>query len=205
MFPQYVLYMHQATYDLAFLCGISTITFLEIYGGYGICLADFKMHEIEVKQVEYYDHASLIPKEDGKFTHPKLNNRKCISVACPNENGHKEVDTTSGQYIILVARRTSSADALTPHGDEQYKYSLALESGQPVHTGSKGTIDIDILIKEEKKAKNTGGNRFILISPKTFKMEDRSKIPENCAVIAGNDLINFIGLYALIIKEIQQD
>ena len=70
------------------------------------------------------------------------------------------------KYFILVARRTKSADALTPHGDEQYKFSLALESGQPVHTNSTGKISIKLLIQEKKKAEDTGGERFILISPK---------------------------------------
>lgn len=62
--------------------------------------------------------------------------------------------------------------------------------------------DIDLLVNEEKKAKDTGCERFILISPKTFKMEDRSEIPENCAVVARSDLINFIGPYALVISHL---
>ena len=68
----------------------------------------------------------------------------------------KSIDFTLGKYFILVTRRTKSADTLIPHGDEQYKFSLALESGQPVHTTSTGEIDIDILIKEEEKARATG-------------------------------------------------
>ncbi|GES77290.1 hypothetical protein GLOIN_2v1525970 [Rhizophagus clarus] len=103
---------------------------------------------------------------------------------------------------VQQVERTESADALTPHGDEQYKFSLPLVSRQQVYTNSTGEIDIDILIKEEKKARDTGCERFILISPKTFKMEDRSKILKDCAVVAGNDLINFISFYALIVFNI---
>uniref|UniRef100_U9TT51 Uncharacterized protein n=1 Tax=Rhizophagus irregularis (strain DAOM 181602 / DAOM 197198 / MUCL 43194) TaxID=747089 RepID=U9TT51_RHIID len=160
-FPKFMLRMHQATYGLANLLGISTITFTEIYGGNGICSNNFRNKEIQVKEIEYYEHSGLIPKEE-----------------------------------VLIARRTHSVDALTPHGDEQYKYSLALESGHPIHTNSTGEIDINILKNEAKKTLR-GCERFILISPKTF-IGNRTEIPENCAVVAGEDLLDFISPYAIL-------
>ncbi|CAB5387424.1 unnamed protein product [Rhizophagus irregularis] len=198
-FPKFMLRMHQATYGLANLLGISTITFTEIYGGNGICSNDFRNREIQVKEIEYYEHSGLIPKEEGKydeFFKPGLNDRKNIPVVCSGPLGYKEIDITLGKYLVLIARRTHSVDALTPHGDEQYKYSLALESGHPIHTNSTGEIDINILKNEAKKTLR-GCERFILISPKTF-IGDRTEIPENCAVVAGEDLLDFISPYAIL-------
>ncbi|CAB4409993.1 unnamed protein product [Rhizophagus irregularis] len=198
-FPKFMLRMHQATYGLANLLGISTITFTEIYGGNGICSNDFRNKEIQVKEIEYYEHSGLIPKEEGKydeFSKPGLNDRKNIPVVCSGPLGYKEIDITLGKYLVLIARRTHSVDALTPHGDEQYKYSLALESGHPIHTNSTGEIDINILKNEAKKTLR-GCERFILISPKTF-IGNRTEIPENCAVVAGEDLLDFISPYAIL-------
>src|SRR5204863_9443440 len=36
-FSQFILRMHQATYGLAFSLGIPSITFTDIYSGYGLC------------------------------------------------------------------------------------------------------------------------------------------------------------------------
>ncbi|RGB34957.1 hypothetical protein C1646_759944 [Rhizophagus diaphanus] len=155
-FPRFMLRMHQATYGLANLLGISTITFTEIYGGNGICSNDFRNKEIQVKEIEYYEHSGLIPKEEGKydeFSKPGLKDRKIF-------------------------------------------HYLALESGYPIHTSSTGEIGINILKNEAKKALR-GCERFILISPKTF-IGDRTEIPENCAVVAGEDLLNFISPYAIL-------
>ncbi|CAG8844348.1 36066_t:CDS:2, partial [Racocetra persica] len=100
-----------------------------------------------------------------------------LPVISSNKEGYKEIDVTSGRYIVLLARRTKSADAITPHADEQYKFSLALESGQPIHTSSRGKVGVDIIFEEEKKAKN-----YI--------------------IVAGKDLINFVGLYADVVARI---
>jgi len=125
-------------------------------------------------------------------------------VICSNGDGYKEIDITSGRYIVLIFRRTKSANAITPHADKQYKFSLALESGQPVHTNCTGEIGADVIIKEGKKARATGCERLIIITPKKFKKGDIQKIPENCAVVAGKDLINFIGLYADVVARISK-
>ncbi|GBB98414.1 hypothetical protein RclHR1_03220007 [Rhizophagus clarus] len=133
--------MHQVTYCLAYHLSIESITFTEIYGGYGYCSREFRRFEIKTKRIKYYELASLIPKKDNqydKFIKPGLEDRKRVPVVCANQKGYKEIDSTSGGYLVLIARRTESADALAPHGDKQYKYSLSLESGHPVHTNSTG-------------------------------------------------------------------
>ena len=48
----------------------------------------------------------------------------------------------------------------------------------------------------------------LYLSHQNFKMkkdEDMSMISENCAVVAGNDLINFISLYAFVVSDIAKN
>jgi hypothetical protein len=112
----------------------------------------------------------LIPKDSdkGKFTRPGLN-RKCVTVICPedfDERGYREIDATSGKYIIKLRKRISSADAILPHADEQYKYSEALQSGYPVHKDKTGKLGIDTVEDEIVKV---GAERLVIVTPKNSK------------------------------------
>ncbi|CAG8746234.1 13230_t:CDS:2, partial [Racocetra fulgida] len=184
-FPQFILHMHHVTYTLVFRTGLP-ITIRDIYGGHVRGLDDVLNSRIDVQQsIEYHVHASLIPKTNDGFIKPGLLDRQKLPVISSNKEGYKEIDVTSGRYLVLLARRTKSADAITPHADEQYKFSLALESGQPIHTSSRGKIGVDIILEEEKKAK-----------------EDIQNIPDNCIIVAGKDLFDFVGLYADVVARI---
>ncbi|KAF0522607.1 hypothetical protein F8M41_015499 [Gigaspora margarita] len=111
-FPQFVLHMHHVTYSLAFRTG-STITIRDIYGG---CVRGPNRvldYNIDVRQqIEYYAHASLIPKTENGFSKPGLLDRTKLPVIVSNKNGFKEIDVTSGKYLVLLARQTKSADAI---------------------------------------------------------------------------------------------
>jgi hypothetical protein len=63
--------------------------------------------------------------------------------------GCQEIDATLGKYKLR--RRISSADAILPHADEQYKYSEALQSGYSIRF---------IKMKQENLVQTLRGNRF---------------------------------------------
>ncbi|CAG8771043.1 8617_t:CDS:2, partial [Gigaspora margarita] len=90
-FPQFVLYMHHVTYSLA-LRTSSTITIRDIYGG---CVRGTNRVldcNIDVRQqIEYYAHASLIPKTENGFSKPGLLDRTKLPIIVSNKNGFKEI------------------------------------------------------------------------------------------------------------------
>ncbi|RIB06911.1 hypothetical protein C2G38_2252945 [Gigaspora rosea] len=121
-FPQFILHMHHVTYSLAFRTGSSYITIHDIYGGCARGSNRVLDCDIDVRQqIEYYVRASLIPKTENSFSKPGLSDRSKLPVIVLNKNGFKEIDVTSEKYLVLIARRTKSADAITPHADEQYR------------------------------------------------------------------------------------
>ncbi|CAG8832559.1 16729_t:CDS:2, partial [Gigaspora margarita] len=93
-FQQFVLHMHHITYSLAFRTG-STITIRDIYGG---CVRGSNRVldcNIDVQQqIEYYAHASLIPKTENGFSKPGLLDRTNLPIIVSNKNGFKETDVT---------------------------------------------------------------------------------------------------------------
>jgi len=159
-FPDFVLRIHHATYGLMIRTGIHSITLREIYGQHIISPEEVLNHRIHVDTIEYHEQPPLIPKDSSKNKFPKPDlDRKYIAVMCSEDidkRGYQEIDATLGKYIIKLHRRISSADAILPHADEQYKYSETLESGYQVHKEKTGELSIDTVEKEVEKADATG-------------------------------------------------
>ncbi|CAG8795697.1 19789_t:CDS:2, partial [Dentiscutata erythropus] len=118
----------------------------------------------------FIPRAPLISKTFNSFVRPGLLDGRKLPVIFSNKEGYKEIDVMSGRYTVLIARRT-------------------------IHTNSTGKIGVDLILDEEKRASATGCNRFALVTPKTMDVEDIKNIPDNCIIMAGKDLINFIALY----------
>ncbi|CAI2188724.1 15931_t:CDS:2 [Funneliformis geosporum] len=204
-FPDFILRIHHATYGLMIRTGIRYITLSEIYGRYIDGPRRVLDHRIYVEIIDYHEQPPLIPKDSSKekFTRPDLD-RKRVAVMCSEDidkRGYQEIDATLGKYIIKLRRRISSADAILPHADEQYKYSEALESGYLVHKDKTGELSIDTVGKEVKKANATGAERLVIVTPKRFE----GNIPENCAIVAGADFVNFIIIYADLVARISTE
>jgi hypothetical protein len=204
-FPDFILRIHYATYGLMIRNGIHSITLREIYGQHIIGPEEVLNHRIRVDTIEYHVQPTLIPKDNlkAKFTRPNLD-RKHVAVMCSEDidnRGYQEIDATSGKYIIKLRRRISSADAILPHADEQYKYSEALESGYQVHKDKTGELGVDTVRKEVEKANNTGAERLVIVTPKRFE----DNISENCAIVAGIDFVNFIIIYADLVARISTE
>ena len=101
---------------------------------------------------------------------------------------YQEIDATLGKYIIKIHRRSKSVDAILPHADEQYKYGEALESGHSVHENTTEELSVEDVRKELKKALDTGAERLVIVTPKSFEGD----IPKNCAIVAGINFVNFL-------------
>jgi hypothetical protein len=103
------------------------------------------------------------------ITNNSQKNNSQTPVICPEDfdkRGYREIDATSGKYIIKLRKRISSADAILPHADEQYKYSEALQSGYPVHKDKTGKLGIDTVEDEIVKV---GAERLVIVTPKNSK------------------------------------
>jgi hypothetical protein len=207
-FPDFILQIHHATYSLMIRTGICSITLREIYGQHIIGPKEILNHRIRVDTIEYYEQPPLILKDSfkSKFTKSDLN-RKHIAVMCSesiDKRRYREIDTTLNKYIIKLCRRISSANAILPHADEQYKYSEALESRYQVHKKKTEELSIDTMEKEVKKAYDTGVERLVIVMPKRFEYDEQN-IPEGCAIVDGINFVNFIIIYADLVARISAE
>ncbi|RHZ68602.1 hypothetical protein Glove_294g172 [Diversispora epigaea] len=204
-FPDFILRIHHATYGLMICNGIEQITLKEIYGQHIIGPEEVLNHEICVNTIEYYEQPPLVPKDSSneQFTKSKLykEHRKHLEVICSEDvdrRGYREIDATSSRYIIKIRRKSPLADAILPHADEQYKYSETLKSKYPVYTSKTEKLSAKNVRIELEKALGTGADRLVIVTPKKFE----GNIPENCAIVAGIDFVNFIVIYADLVARI---
>jgi len=68
---------------------------------------------------------------------------------------------------VLVCRHSGSSDSLTPHAEEQYKFSSAIKSDFLVHETPTGEFTLEDFEKELKKA-TEGCECFIVMTVKRF-------------------------------------
>ncbi|RIA96857.1 hypothetical protein C1645_871831 [Glomus cerebriforme] len=207
-FSDFILRIHHATYGLMIRTGIRSITLREIYGQHIIGPKEVLNHRIHVDTIEYHEQPPLIPKNSSKskFTKPDLN-RKHITVMYSksiDKRKYREIDVTLDKFIIKLRKRISSANAILPHADEQYKCSEALKSEYRVHNEKTGELSIDTVKKEVEKANATGAERFVIVTPKRFE-DDEQNIPEDCAIISGINFVNFIIIYADLVARISAE
>lgn len=83
---------------------------------------------------------------------------------------YQEIDAISDKYIIKLCRKISSADAILPHADEQYKYSEALLCRYQIYKNKTGELSICTVEKEVKKADDTGQNNLKQLCQKDLKI-----------------------------------
>lgn len=140
---------------------------------------------------EMRDSSKPPSKKNKEFIRNNLTNHKEVVVIKDTDSNKAEtIDFTAGHSIMLTRRRCESADALTPHGDEQYKFSEAIQSGFPVHNDPNvGVYKLSSFKDELKKAK--GCNNFFLLIPKNFdnKVEE---LPPKSGIMFGDQLLSFI-------------
>ncbi|CAG8503084.1 4782_t:CDS:2 [Funneliformis caledonium] len=113
----------------------------------------------------------------------------------------EDVDITTGRFIVLVRRRIGSSDSLTPHADEQYKFSSAIETGFPVLEIPKGEFTLEDFNKELKKA-TEGCECFIVITVKQF-LHEVNELPSRVSrdlttrtgIVFGDRFLEFMGIY----------
>ncbi|CAG8675055.1 5821_t:CDS:2, partial [Cetraspora pellucida] len=114
---------------------VEGLTFLEaIDGTYDKAKAPLAIdiHHVEYKAVPALEVRKNIHNQPFKYNN--LTNRKeFLVMADTNSNMTEIVDTTTGRWFIITQKRSKSADALTPHGDEQYKFSASIASDYSVH------------------------------------------------------------------------
>ncbi|RGB35849.1 hypothetical protein C1646_742029 [Rhizophagus diaphanus] len=138
-FPIFILHMHLITYRLADLIGIHQMTIKEIYFGCLLASNEVLSKMIDIQHNVNYRTAPILKKKDhGELRNPytwnQLIDHKKVSVTADAKNDKVEdVDATTGCFIVLVRRCSGSSDSLTPHAEEQYKFSSVTESGFPVH------------------------------------------------------------------------
>ncbi len=100
--------------------------------------------------------------------------------------------------LVLNSRRAASSDAFTPHGDEQYKFSLYLASGQAIPQSARPetkTINDDLLYTEYNKR---ASEQFALISPKELHpnlAKTVNTLPLGQLLICGKQLKQFMGVF----------
>ncbi|CAB5217089.1 hypothetical protein GLOIN_2v1525970 [Rhizophagus irregularis DAOM 181602=DAOM 197198] len=64
-------------------------------------------------------------------------------------------------------KRSGLSDSLTPHAEEQYKFSSAIESGFPVHETTTGKFTLEDFENELEKA-TKGCECFVVMTVKRF-------------------------------------
>jgi len=101
----------------------------------------------------------------------------------------------------LVRRRSGTSDSLTPHAEEQYKFSSAIESGLPVHETSTGEFTLEDFKRELGKA-TVGCECFIVVTVKRF-LHNVNELPSRVSgnlttrtgIVFGDQFLEFMGIY----------
>ncbi|GBC07617.1 hypothetical protein RclHR1_07580005 [Rhizophagus clarus] len=134
------------------------MTIKEIYFGCLLASNEVLFKRIDIQHNVNYRSAPILKKKDyddpkNPYTWNQLIDHKKVSVIADAKNDKAEnVDVTTGRFIILVHRRSLSFSSLTPHAEEQYKFSSAVESGLPVHKTPTGVFLLVDFKKELEKA-----------------------------------------------------
>ncbi|CAG8575010.1 3325_t:CDS:2, partial [Ambispora gerdemannii] len=201
-FPIFIIHMHLITYRLAAMIGIRNMTIKDIYFGYIMASEETLSRTINIHPNVEYKAAPILEmrKNDPKhpFTYNNLTTREKVSViADTNSDRIETVDTTTGHFIVMTRKRSKSADALTPHADEQYKFSAAIASGHPVHKTSTGDVDLKEFKTELEKAK--GCECFVLLTIKRF-LHGVNELPPKSGIVFGDRLLGFMGIYGDLTK-----
>ncbi len=205
--PKFILHMHLITYRLADLLGIRQMTIEEIYFGCLLASNEMLSKTINIQPNVNYRSAPILKRKDyddlmNPYTWNQLIDRKKVSVIADANNDKVEnVDVTTGRFIVLVRRRSNSSDSLTPHAEEQYKFSSAIESGFPVHETSVGEFTLDDFKKELKKA-TEGCECFIVMTVKRFSHQV-NELPSRVSgdlttrtgIVFGDRFLEFMGIY----------
>ncbi len=206
-FPKFILHMHLITYRLADLIGIQQMTIKEIYFGCLLASNEVLSKIIDIQHNVNYRSAPILKKKeeygpDSPFTWNKLIDRKKVSVITDARiDKVEDVDITTGRFIVLVHRRSGSSDSLTPHAEEQYKFSSAIESGFPVYETSTEEFTLEDFEKELKKA-TEGCECFIVMTVKRFlhevnKLSSRVSrdLTTRTGIVFGDRFLEFMGIY----------
>ncbi|CAG8486380.1 23024_t:CDS:2 [Cetraspora pellucida] len=200
-FPLFIIKMHLITYRLAEMIGIRSITIKEIYFGYIMASEEILFKAIDIHHVQYKAVPALEVRKNvhkHPFKYNNLTNRKeVLVVADTNSNRTEIIDITTGHYFVMTQKRGKSADALTPHGDEQYKFSAVIASGHSVHKTSIGEIDLEEFKTELEKA--YGCECFVLITIKRF-LHGVNELPPKTGIVFGDLLLGFMGIYGDLTK-----
>jgi hypothetical protein len=206
-FPKFILHMHLITYRLADLIGIHQMTIKEIYFGCLLASNEVLFKRIDIQHNVNYRSAPILKKKDyddpkNLYTWNQLIDYKKVSVIADAKNDKVEnVDVTTGHFIVLVHRRSLSFDSLTPHAEEQYKFSSTVESDLSVHKTPTGVFTLVDFKKELEKATD-GCERFIVMTVKEFsdkvdQLPSRVKgnLTTRTGIVFGDRFLEFMGIY----------
>ncbi|CAI2185760.1 15394_t:CDS:1 [Funneliformis geosporum] len=156
-FPDFIMAKHYSGYYLLRQAGYTTVQFREIYGNFVRGSQQLLNKNITIHEdVRLFSTPIVRPKcpgEYSEFEKPQISDRKKIEVIAEGEKyKEKIIDSTSGKFIICIAKRSKTADAILPHADEQYKYVAALSSGHQLPASAVCQINMEVVLNEIKKA-----------------------------------------------------
>ncbi|CAI2180629.1 7842_t:CDS:2 [Funneliformis geosporum] len=182
-FPKFILHMHLITYRLADMIRVRQMTIKEIYFGCLQASGEVLSMIIAIQHNVDYRSAPILKKKDhndakNPYSWNQLNDRKKVSIIADAKNDKVEIiDVTIGRFIVLVCRHSGSSDSLTPHAEEQYKFSSAIESDFPVHETLTGEFTLEDFKKELEKATPALESYWQYSRKRLKKAEDSEEIP----------------------------
>ena len=197
-FPRYILAIHAATYKLLTLDGPTQVSRGQIYQGAAEG-ADSSLNEtITIHPGVDIRDASSTYQPKYHINRSNVRQAALVAEAMPSRVELVDLLDTSHPHLVLNTPRAPSSDALTPHGDEQYKFSLYMASGQPIpEEAAKSTKFITQKLLLEEWNKRTG-DKFALISPKSLD-ESLSTVvknlPQGILLVCGKQLKEFMGVF----------
>jgi hypothetical protein len=201
-FPKYILAIHAATYKLLSIeLDKDGKTFKRVSRSYiyrdAAVGADSSLQEL----IDIYSGVD-IREVSGTYKAKYHVNKENLTNAALIAEGMKDgieivnLNNSSQPHLVLNSRRSPSSDAITPHGDEQYKFSLYIASAQSIPD------NVDIATKFitdklfEKELKKSTQYRFALISPKQLDPSfDLTKLVHGSLVICGENLKKLMGVF----------